>query len=112
MRVTVTGATGTIGKALVQRLLERGDTVAVLSRDADRARSAFDDRVEAFTWDPKSDPPPTESLKGSQAVVHLLGETIAQRWSEDTKREIRDSRVLSTRNLVAGLRAVEERPGV
>ena len=112
MRVTVTGATGTIGKALVERLLSRGDDVAVLSRDADRARSVFGDRVEAFTWDPKAGPPPTEALKGSDGVVHLVGETIAQRWTDDAKREIRDSRILSTRNLVAGLRAVDERPGV
>jgi uncharacterized protein len=47
-------------------------------------------------------------------VVHLLGEVIAQRWSDEAKREIRDSRVLSTRNLVAALGelAAEERPRV
>jgi uncharacterized protein (TIGR01777 family) len=47
-------------------------------------------------------------------VVHLLGEVIAQRWSDETKREIRDSRVLSTRNLVAALGelSAEERPRV
>jgi hypothetical protein len=45
-------------------------------------------------------------------VVHLLGEPIAQRWSETAKREIRDSRVLSTRSLVAGVAAIsdEQRP--
>ena len=36
--------------------------------------------------------------------MHLLGEPVAQRWSDDAKREIRDSRVLATRNLVAALR--------
>jgi uncharacterized protein (TIGR01777 family) len=41
-------------------------------------------------------------------VVHLLGETIAQRWSEDVKREVRDSRVLATRNLVAALSDLPE----
>jgi uncharacterized protein (TIGR01777 family) len=47
-------------------------------------------------------------------VVHLLGEPIDQRWSDDAKREIRDSRVLGTRNLVAGLRELPgaERPRV
>jgi uncharacterized protein len=40
-------------------------------------------------------------------VVHLLGEQIAQRWTDASRREIRDSRVLSTRNLVAGLRDLE-----
>jgi uncharacterized protein (TIGR01777 family) len=47
-------------------------------------------------------------------VVHLLGETIAQRWSDDVKREIRDSRVLTTRNLVQALAELPdgERPKV
>ena len=47
-------------------------------------------------------------------MVHLLGEPIAQRWNDEAKREIRDSRVLSTRNLVAALRDLpeDERPSV
>ena len=49
---------------------------------------------------PKAEPPPLDALRGRDAVVHLLGEQIAQRWSDDAKREIRDSRILSTRNLV------------
>jgi uncharacterized protein (TIGR01777 family) len=115
VKVTLTGATGVIGSALVDELLERGDELTVLSRDPDRARSAFDGRVEAHAWhQPKKDAPPAEALRGRDGVIHLLGEPVAQRWSDDAKREIRDSRVLSTRNLVAALREVPEgeRPGV
>jgi uncharacterized protein len=104
VRVTVTGATGTIGQALVEELRERGDEVAVLSRSPEG---------DAFAWpDPKRDPPPAESLSGSDAVVHLAGERLDQRWTDASKREIRDSRVLGTRNLVAGLRELPdtERP--
>jgi len=65
--------------------------------------------VEAFVWaDPQQAPPPSEALEGSDAVVHLLGEPIAQRWSEEAKRRIRDSRVLGTHSLVAGIAAVAE----
>ena len=113
MRVTVTGATGTIGQALVGELRERGDEVTALSRNAERAASSLG--VEALGWkDPKAEPPPLEGLRGRDAVVHLLGETVAQRWSDDVKREIRDSRILSTRQLVAGLAelAQDERPRV
>jgi uncharacterized protein len=100
MRVTVTGATGTIGRPLVSELRERGDDVTALSRDP--ARAGLD--VETLEWsDPKGEPPPAEGLRRRDAVVHLLGETIAQRWSDEAKREIRDSRVLPTRNLVAAL---------
>jgi uncharacterized protein len=113
VRVAVTGATGTIGRALVEELRARGDEVTVLSRDAERARAAFGGAVEAVTWrDPKGEPAPTEGLAGRDGVVHLLGEPIAQRWSDEVKREIRDSRVLGTENLVRGLAAAEPRPTV
>ncbi len=115
MRVAVTGATGTIGRALVGALTERGDDVTVLSRDADRAKGALGGDVEAFAWpDPKGSAPPGDALRGRDAVVHLLGEQIAQSWSDDSKREIRDSRILSTRNLVSALGELPEaeRPNV
>jgi uncharacterized protein (TIGR01777 family) len=113
MQVAVTGATGMIGATLVRALAARGDEVTALSRNAQRARQALD--VPAETWtDPKAELPPLDALRGRDGVVHLLGEVIAQRWSDEAKREIRESRVLSTRNLVAGLRELpeEERPGV
>ncbi|HEX2232550.1 MAG TPA: NAD-dependent epimerase/dehydratase family protein, partial [Thermoleophilaceae bacterium] len=99
MKVAVTGATGTIGRVVVADLLERGDEVTVLSRDAARAREQFDGSVHARDWaDPKRDPPPADALRGRDGVVNLLGERLDQRWSEKAKREIRDSRVLGTRH--------------
>jgi uncharacterized protein len=97
---------------VVRALKDRGDAVTVLSRDAGRAHAALGD-VRALEWkDPKVEQPPLESLEGQEGVVHLLGEPVAQRWSEDAKREIRDSRVLSTRNLVSAMAGVERRPAV
>jgi uncharacterized protein (TIGR01777 family) len=102
-----------IGGALVRELVARGDEVTALTRNADRAREQLG--VAAETWaDPKAERPPLDALRGRDGVVHLLGEVIAQRWSDETKRELRDSRVLSTRNLVAALAELpaEERPRV
>ncbi len=115
MKVTVTGATGTLGREVVAALEHRGDHVTVLSRDADGAHRKLGQGVRALEWsDPKTQAPPAEAFAGQDAVVHLLGEPIAQRWGDDVKREIRDSRVLSTRNLVAVLRELDagERPSV
>ncbi len=109
-RVTVTGATGLLGTRLVRALRERGDEVTVLSRDPDRAREALGEGVEAHAWDPSAGPAPAEALAGRDAIVHLAGENVAQRWSEDAKRRIRDSREQGTRRLVEGLRAADPRP--
>src|SRR6476661_1410097 len=111
MRITVTGATGRVGTALVGKLLERGDEVTVLSRHPEAARSALPG-VDAVAWDPGAQAAPQAALSGRDAVIHLAGENVAQRWSDDAKRRIRSSRELGTRNLVAGIEAAEPRPRV
>ena len=112
MKVTITGATGRVGVALVERLRARGDEVTVLSRSGQRALDRLPAGVEAVAWDAKVRPAPADALTGRHAVVHLAGEDVGQRWTEEVKREIRDSRELGTRNLVEGLAAAQPRPGL
>lgn len=108
--VTVTGASGMIGRRLVAELQRQGWSVTVLSREPERARRSLGD-VEAFAWDPLGEPAPAQALAGRDAVAHLAGEPVAQRWSAAARRAISDSRVLGTEHLMAGLRAAERRPG-
>lgn len=110
MRITLTGATGLIGSRLVAALLERGDQVTVLSRRPDDARRLLG--VEAVGWRTEAEPAPVEALAGRDGVVHLAGESIAQRWTPQSKERIRSSRELGTVRLVEGLKAAEPRPGV
>lgn len=112
MRVTITGATGLVGSQLVSRLRERDVEVTVLSRDSERAQTKLG--VPAVRWDLAREPAPSEALAGRQAIIHLAGENVAQRWSERAKRAIRDSRVDGTRHLLDGIRDLpqEQRPGV
>jgi uncharacterized protein (TIGR01777 family) len=113
MRAAVTGATGMIGRALVRELVSRGDEVTALSRDPRAASETLPEGVEAAAWPrTKEERPPLEALHGRDAIFHLLGEPLDRRWTDAAKREIRDSRVLSTRNLVAaiGELAGDERP--
>jgi uncharacterized protein len=111
-RVTVTGATGLIGPRLVGDLRREGWEVSILSRDPERARGKLGEDVQAFAWDLMSEPAPAEALAGRDAVVHLAGEPVSQRWSGHAKRAIRESRAVGTGHLVDGLRAAEPRPAV
>ncbi len=139
MRIAITGATGLIGRRVVTALRARGDDVTVLSRDPARAseqlltqsagardksteepgdtagaREETTGALDAQRWDPTREPAPVLALTGRDAIVHLAGENIAQRWSAAAKQAIRDSRVTGTRNLVRGLSrlADDERPRV
>jgi uncharacterized protein len=116
LRVTVTGATGLLGKQLVGSLRAAGAEVTVLSRDPQRARELFagSDQaarsappVTALAWDLMSEPAPLEALVGRDAVLHLAGENVAQRWSAKAKAAIRESREHGTRNLVEGIAAID-----
>ena len=110
MRITVTGATGLIGTRLVSALEERGDEVTVLSRRPEDARRRLG--VEAIGWRTEDEPAPVEALAGRDGVVHLAGESIAQRWTPQSKERIRSSRELGTAQLVEGLRRSDPRPRV
>jgi uncharacterized protein (TIGR01777 family) len=110
MRITVTGATGLIGRRLVAALQARGDEVSVLSRRPEDARRMLG--VEAFAWRPDREPAPADALAGRDGVLHLAGEPIAQRWTRESKGRIRSSREHGTARLVEGLKRAEPRPGV
>jgi uncharacterized protein (TIGR01777 family) len=104
MKITITGASGLIGAKLVERLRARGDEVTTLSRNPSSP--------SAVAWQPEDEPAPAAALSGRDAVVHLAGENVAQRWSDDAKRRIRSSRERGTRHLVAGIEAADPRPRV
>lgn len=109
-RVAITGATGLIGPQLLEALRSEGSEVTVLTRDPDRAREKLGKDIEAVRWDLMGEAAPAEALAGRDAVIHLAGEPVAQRWNEKVKQAIRDSRVTGTRNLIEGLRGAEPRP--
>ncbi|MFT4035886.1 MAG: TIGR01777 family oxidoreductase [Patulibacter sp.] len=112
MRITVTGATGGIGRLLVATLLERGDELTVLSRTPARVAELFGNEVQAFAWDAGAEPAPADALIGRDAVIHLAGESVNQRWTPEAKAAILSSRQDGTRRLVEGIAAThgDERP--
>lgn len=111
MRVLVSGASGFIGSALCDALLARGDTVIGLSRDPQRARGT-NPGVLWHAWEPTLERPPAAAFENVDGVVNLEGEKINQRWTEDAKRRITESRRTGTHNLVAAIAALERKPRV
>jgi uncharacterized protein len=111
VKVLVTGATGMIGRSLADALFARGDEVVGLTREPGRARDA-NPRVEWRRWEPTLERPAAEAFEGVDGVVNLAGESIAQRWNDDVKRRIMDSRRTATHNLVQAIEGLERKPAV
>ena len=109
--VLVSGASGLVGGALVAALRARGERVRALTRDPTRVRPGPD--TEAVRWNGLD--VPEAALRGSRAVVHLAGEPIFGGLpSAARRRRIGESRIESTRRLVAAIAALPagDRPGV
>jgi hypothetical protein len=111
VKVLVTGASGMIGRALCDALFARGDEVVGLTRDPGKAREA-NPRVEWLRWEPTLERPPGEAFAGVDGVVNLVGESIAQRWNDDVKRKIMETRRTATRNLVQAIDGLARKPAV
>ena len=104
MNVLISGATGLIGSALVPELESKGHAVTRLSRSGGGAST--------IRWDPAAGTIDGD-LEGTEAVVHLAGESIAQgRWNAEKKRRILDSRVQGTRLLSERISALSSPPKV
>ncbi|MGP8244459.1 MAG: TIGR01777 family oxidoreductase [Bryobacteraceae bacterium] len=106
MHIAITGASGLIGRRLVETLLAQGHSLLLLGRKPAQERPG----VSSSVWDPESGLPPADKLRETDAVIHLAGEPVAQRWTAAAKRRIRDSRIVGTRRLVEGLAGLERRP--
>ena len=107
MNIAITGASGLVGRRLIQLLASRGHTLRVLSR---HGGANLPPGVRLSVWDPEKGEPPEDALRDTDAVVHLAGENVAQRWTPDAKRRIRESRELGTRRLVCALARLPKRP--
>ena len=91
MRIAVSGASGLIGSPLSKRLHDDGHEVIPLVRHAPRPGE------RAIAWDPEAGRLDRGELEGCDVVVHLAGENVFGRWTEEKKRRIRDSRVQGTK---------------
>jgi uncharacterized protein (TIGR01777 family) len=101
-RILISGAAGLIGSALVPALKSSGHDVVRLVRGSARTGNELQ-------WEPMREIS-TALVSGFDAVIHLSGENVAGRWTAEKKRRIRESRVVSTRNLAWAIAKAEVPP--
>jgi uncharacterized protein (TIGR01777 family) len=111
MRIVIAGGTGFIGKAMLaayraQHVLE------VLTRDPDTAQARLPEGVRAVGWDGATLGAWADRLDGADAVINLVGESIAQRWTPAVKQRLWDSRVKTTELLVQAAQRASTPPRV
>src|SRR6476659_4111221 len=105
MKILISGASGLIGSALARAAIAAGHTVTPLVRKRGTPSSVY--------WDPEAGTLDAASLEGTDAVVHLAGESIAsRRWTKAQKARILDSRVRGTQLLASTLSRMKRTPAV
>lgn len=118
MRIVISGGTGLIGKALGHALFARGDQLVILTRSArspleHKCAECAGGRIEFVQWTPQKAGDWMKVVGGADAVVHLAGANVAdERWTPERKKELRESRTISTSLLAEAIAKAEKKPGV
>lgn len=116
MKIAITGATGFVGSRLVERLQEDGHSILVLTRSAEQGRKVFPKtafpKVEVAEYTPLASGAWQGLLSGCDGVVNLAGAPISERWSDEHKQAILDSRKIGTEKLVEALAQTNPKPTV
>ena len=93
MKVLITGATGLVGTSLTALCHEEGIAVNYLTTSKDKIKS--EPHFQGFHWNPAKNELDEKCYDGVDAIIHLAGATIAQRWTDENKKAIKDSRIKS-----------------
>lgn len=113
MKIIIAGGSGFIGRTLIGRLLQAGDEVVLLSRNASRTQGKVPSPVVLEPWDGVTAGSWTAHLDGAAAVINLAGEPMGERrWTARQKERIRDSRIHATRAIVEGIASAKVKPEV
>ncbi len=116
MKLLITGCTGFIGRELIPLLIKEGHKITIISRQPkEKLRiKAPDSNIRIIQMNPAESSAWTNteiqsSLKSTEGVINLAGEPIAEkRWTEDHCKQITNSRLETTKNLIQTLRKLNK----
>ncbi|MHB1687039.1 MAG: TIGR01777 family oxidoreductase [Ignavibacteriaceae bacterium] len=112
-RIIITGATGLIGTRLCKALIERGDEVTIFSTNISNARRKIPCAKNYVEWNYGMPLKWEKDVEGIDAIIHLAGANIfSKRWSNIYKKNILNSRIISTKNLVEAIKKTNPKPSV
>jgi hypothetical protein len=113
MKTAVIGATGFIGKNLIEQMLDKGNHAVAITRTHGKANSIFGEKAEEFVWDGKDEDRMAELAGSVDAIVNLAGENLASgRWTDSKKKRIYDSRVSETKSLANAILKADKKPKI
>lgn len=109
MNILITGGTGFIGKELRETLLKTGNNLVIITRNPKKYEDESASNQRFISWDDDL----VSEIENADAVINLAGENLfGQRWNEQVKESIYNSRIDSTRSLVETMGAAEKKPSV
>ena len=101
---TITGATGSVGKAIVRTLQHHSHEIRVLST----RKSLEMTGATSYYWNPATNEIDSDALEGADYLIHLAGATVSKRWSASYKKQIVDSRVQGTQLLIGAVHRMKK----
>jgi uncharacterized protein (TIGR01777 family) len=101
MKILITGGTGFVGRNLCARLAEEGHEITVLTRGTPKGVAAAG--VNFLESDPTQKGPWQDAVAGKDVLINLAGASIFGRWTPERKELLRNSRILTTRNLTEAI---------
>lgn len=111
LHIVLTGATGLLGRTLLDALHARGERLTILTRNPVRAADTVPRGARVLLWAPGVTGEWKSAIDGADVVIHLAGEPIAAgRWTAARKQRILDSRVRGTRDIVGAIEAATTKP--
>ena len=102
MKILITGATGLIGKQLVNKLLNKGYSINILTRG--NTNSVQNKKLKTFHWNPEKNIIDIDCLNEVKVIINLAGSPIAQLWTKSAKKSIFNSRINSVNLLVDSIK--------